>query len=115
MNFNRIAVLVGGSLLLGTLGVAQAATPANTVTISNEVPSVTVRYGDLNLATEAGAHKLYQRLSAAAQEVCPSEDQRSLALFAYNRTCRANAIARAVHQINSPQLAALHAEHVNRG
>src|SRR5579871_5165807 len=70
MNFNRIAVLVGGSLLLGTLGVAQAATPANTVTISNEVPSVTVRYGDLNLATEAGAHKLYQRLSAAAQEVC---------------------------------------------
>ena len=114
MNFTRIAVLVGGSLL-GTLGVAQATTPANTVTISNEVPTVVVRYGDLNLATDAGARKLYHRLSVAAQEVCPTPDTRQLALVDYNRTCRANAIARAVHQINSPQLAALHADRSNRG
>ncbi len=114
MNFTRIAVLVGGSLL-GTLGVAQATTPANTVTLNDEVPTVVVRYGDLNLATEAGARKLYHRLSVAAQEVCPSPDTRSLALVDYNRTCRANAMAHAVHRINSPQLAALHAEHSNRG
>lgn len=114
MNFTRIAVLVGGSLL-GSLGVAQATTPANTVTITNEVPTVVVRYGDLNLATESGARKLYHRLSVAAQAVCPVEDARQLAALDSNRTCRANAIARAVHQINSPQLAALHADHSNRG
>jgi UrcA family protein len=114
MNFTRIAVLVGGSLL-GTLGVAQATTPANTVTLNDAVPMVVVRYGDLNLATETGARELYHRLSVAAQEVCPTQDTRSLALLDYTHTCRANAIARAVHQINSPQLAALHAGHSNRG
>lgn len=109
MKFIRTAVLVGSSLL-STLAVA-----ANSVTLSDEVPTVTVRYGDLNLASEAGARKLYQRLSVAAQEVCPAQDAHSLALLSYNRTCRANAIARAVHEINSPRLAALHAEHSNRG
>ena len=105
----RTAVLVGSSLL-SSLAVA-----ANSVTLSDEVPSVVVRYGDLNLASEAGARKLYQRLTVAAQEVCPAQDAHSLALLSYNRTCRANAIARAVHEINSPRLAALHAEHSNRG
>ena len=108
-------MLVVGGALLGTLGVAQAATPAGTVSLSDEVPTVVVRYGDLNLATEAGARKLYQRLSAAAQAVCPAQDAHSLAQLESNHTCRANAIARAVHEINSPQLAALHAEHSNRG
>ena len=114
MKFIRTAVLVGSSLL-GSLGVAQATTPDNSVTLNDEVPTVTVRYGDLNLATETGVRKLYQRLSVAAQEVCQTPDARSLALLSYSHTCRANAIARAVHEINSPQLAALHAEHSNRG
>ena len=116
-NFTRLArtaMLVGCSLV-GTLGVAQAAAPSDAIVMSDAVPSVVVRYGDLNLATEAGARTLYRRLSFAAQEVCPVQDSRSLALWSENRTCRADAIARAVHEVNSTQLAALHAEHSNRG
>jgi UrcA family protein len=104
----RTALLVGCSLA-GALGVAQAATP------DDAAPTIVVRYGDLNLATEAGARALYQRLSIAAREVCPLEDSKSLAQMAYSHTCRSQAIARAVHDINSPQLAALQAGHTNRG
>jgi UrcA family protein len=104
----RTAVCVG-FLLVGSLGVAQAATP------SDEVPSLVVRYGDLDLSTAAGARALSRRLSTAAHQVCPFEDSKAPAQMAYNNTCRAEAIARAVHDINSPQLAALEAGRARRG
>jgi UrcA family protein len=104
----RTALLVGCSLV-GALGVAQADTP------TDEAPSLVVRYGDLDLATDAGVQALYRRLAVAAQEVCPFEDSKSLAQVSYSHTCRAKAIARAVHDINSPRLAALQAGHSNRG
>ena len=110
----RTALLVGCSLA-GTLGVAQAATPNDSVTLSDRVPTAVVNYGDLNLATEDGARTLYHRLTVAAQTVCPIQDARSLAQAALSHTCRAEAVARAVHQVNSPQLAALSAERSNRG
>ena len=110
----RTALLVGCSLV-GALGVAQAATPSDSLTLGDGVPTAVVNYGDLNLATAAGARTLYQRLSVAAQEVCPIQDARSLAQVAHSHTCRAEAVARAVRQVNSPQLAALHADRSNRG
>ena len=70
----RTALLVGCSLA-GTLGVAQAATASDSVALSDAVPTAAVvNYGDLNLATAAGARTLYQRLATAAQEVCPIQD-----------------------------------------
>jgi UrcA family protein len=110
---SRTALWVG-CLLVGSFTVAQADTPHN-VTLSDEVPSVVVSYGDLNLATAAGARTLYKRISTAAHEVCPFEDSKVPAQMAYNHECRAAAIARAVHDINSPQLATLQAGHVKRG
>jgi UrcA family protein len=104
----RTAVLVGCSLA-GALGVAQAATAGN------EVPTIVVRYGDLNLATEDGVQTLYRRLSVAAQEVCPLGDPKMLSQYTQNKTCRAEAIARAVHDVNSPKLAALEAGLSKRG
>lgn len=110
----RTALLVGCSLV-GTLGVAQASTPGASLTLSDAVPSAVVNYGDLNLATVAGARTLYQRLAAAALEVCPIQDAHSLADVAHSHTCRAEAVARAVRQVNSPQLAALSADRTHRG
>jgi UrcA family protein len=104
----RTAVLVGCSLA-GALGVAQAATP------TSEVPTIVVHYSDLNLATEDGVRTLYRRLSTAAQEVCPAGDTKMLAQNVSNKTCRAEAIARAVHDVNSPKLAALEAGLAKRG
>ena len=110
-NLTRVArtALLAGCALVGSLGVAQATTP------SDDVPTIVVKYDDLNLATEAGARTLYRRLSTAAHEVCPFEDSKSLREIAYNNTCRAEAIARAVHDINSPQLATLQSDRAKRG
>jgi UrcA family protein len=104
----RIAVLTA-SLLAGAFGVAHAAAPLD------EVPTVVVHYGDLDLSTQDGARALYKRISYAAAKVCPSEDSRDLARYAHAQACREEAIARAVREINSPQLAALRDAHTKRG
>ncbi|MGH8210465.1 MAG: UrcA family protein [Steroidobacteraceae bacterium] len=103
------AAVLAGLLLTGSLGVAQAAAPAD------DVPSVVVAYGDLDLSTAAGARTLYRRIAIAATQVCPFDGSRDLARLAYNHACRRDAIARAVRDINSPQLAALVAKRAPRG
>jgi UrcA family protein len=104
----RIAMLVG-CLLAGSLGVAQAATPAD------EVPKVVVSYSDLDLSTTEGARVLYHRISVAAGEVCPFQDAVEPSRLAKNHACREAAIERAVNSVNSAQLAAVRSERVKRG
>jgi UrcA family protein len=104
----RIAMLVG-CLLAGSLGVAQAATPAD------EVPKVVVSYSDLDLSTPEGARTLYKRISYAAREICPFQDEKALSRVAINHACREAAIERAVRSVKSTQLAAVRSEHVKRG
>ena len=104
----RIAVLVG-CLLAGTVGAAQAATSADAV------PTIVVRYGDLDLSTTDGARVLYQRISVAARQVCPYEVTKVLSQIGKNRACREAAIERAVSAVNNPQLVAMRSEHVKRG
>jgi UrcA family protein len=104
----RIAVLVG-CLLAGTVGAAQAATS------DDAVPTVVVRYGDLDLSTTEGAAVLYQRISVAARQVCPPEYSRAVSQIGKNRACREAAIERAVNAVNNPRLAAMRSEHVKRG
>jgi UrcA family protein len=104
----RIAMLVG-CLLAGSLGVSQAATP------DDEVPKVVVSYSDLDLSTPEGARTLYKRISFAAQQVCPYQDERALARVAINHACREAAIDRAVNSVHNAQLAAVRTEHVKRG
>ena len=112
---NRIRTLLGRTAVLaacvlsGSLGVANAAVPAE------EVPTVVVAYGDLDLGTENGVRALYSRIAFAASHVCPFQeamDPEHVALF---KSCRDAAITRAVSEIKSPQLAAVRAEHAKRG
>jgi UrcA family protein len=104
----RIAVLVG-CLLAGSVGAAQAATS------TDAVPTVVVRYGDLDLSSTEGARVLYQRISVAARQVCPFEYSKSVSQVGKNRACREAAIERAVNAVNNPQLVAMRSEHVKRG
>lgn len=67
-------------------------------------PSTVVRYGDLNLSTEAGISTLKHRLSQAAKKVCPS-DGHDLADFTRARACETDAFNRAVHAVGGPALA----------
>jgi UrcA family protein len=44
--------------------------PAPAIATDDGAPSVTVRYSDLDLRTEAGVHKLHLRVHDAAVQVC---------------------------------------------
>ena len=73
---------------------------------ARDVPSVAVHYGDLDHETTEGTNQLYQRIVKAAEKVCTIGATRDLGMIARVHACEADAVSRAVHQVNSPQLAA---------
>ena len=90
------------ALLLGLIGAAQAS--------AGETAGIRVRYGDLDLATNAGVHTLYERISGAARTVCGFEGTALIEQSLWN-TCYRGAIADAVAKVNSPLLTALQTGH----
>jgi UrcA family protein len=72
------------------------------------VRTVAIRFEDLNLQTDAGNARLLSRLHQAAEKVCGDEDTRLLSVRSAVRECKREAIARAVEQVGSVRLAALH-------
>jgi UrcA family protein len=104
----RALVLVGCALAIGS-------TMAHASPATADAPSITVKYSDLNLATDAGAHELYSRIATAARSVCPDADIRDLGAFASSKTCQSEAIARAVQDVRNPRLAAVYSARTNRG
>ncbi len=72
-------------------------------------PSVAVRYGDLDLNSEAGRDALNARLSMAARNVCDHHGYArtgSLSYHAQTKACYDEALTAALSQVNSGQLAA---------
>lgn len=100
--------LIAACVAVSAAGSARAAAVA-------DAPAVTVRYADLNLATEQGSLALYDRIVAAAQQVCAPEDIRDLQAVAAARSCRQRAIALAVRDVHKPMLAALYAAEQRHG
>lgn len=97
------------------LALTYAVTPVARADTFTDVPKIAVKYGDLNLATDAGARTLYRRIATAARQVCPAgEGSRILKLDAMARTCIRESISRAVHEVNSPRLAEVAAADVAR-
>lgn len=97
------AVMVAGSV---------SATPETTVTaydLSAREESRHVSYADLNLNTEAGMATLQSRIERAAREVCGRKIYRrtdGLAQSRRNAQCQEEAIAAALSQIRSNEVAA---------
>ena len=100
-------------VLCGLAGAA-AAGAANAATVADDVPSVVVRYQTAGLSTDSGTRALYRRLVNAAEEVCPVSAGTRFVTRAVEQ-CRDQALARAVQQIGSPALAALHASSSKNG
>ena len=69
-------------------------------------PSVTVRYADLDLSSPAGATALYQRIQAAAKQVCSAGADPIEHMS--RGGCYHRAIDNAVRKVNSPLLIAVH-------
>ena len=67
-----------------------------------------VRFADLDLTRPAGVAVLYQRIRAAAREVCQPLSERDLTLLAASRSCVVDAVDQAVSDIHSPTLSRYH-------
>jgi UrcA family protein len=101
-------------ILCGIVGAA-AMGAVSAATTDDDVPAVTVRYNPESLATDSGARALYRRLVMAAEAVCPAAAESRPFLNEAVRHCRDAALARAVHQIDSPRLAAVYETSAKRG
>ena len=76
---------------------------------SNDSVSVTVRYADLNLNTEAGAKVMLRRIRSSAEDICgpaPSMIEKWSLGRAYS-DCVTPIVDHAVAQIDSPLVTAL--------
>jgi UrcA family protein len=93
MKTARFALALSTLMLL-----AGAAHAANRV---GDVPTRTVSFGDLDLSTAHGAQALYDRIEAAAREVCAGTELVEV------HACRARAIEEAVKYVGSPLLSAV--------
>jgi UrcA family protein len=103
-------VALTACMAVGLASVARAA-PAEAA------PSVTVRFGDLNLASAAGVATLHARVTAAAHQVCGSSgvDHRDLPAYASERACVSQAIANALRDVNDTRLASSRAARRDQG
>lgn len=81
-------------LALAAAMVAAVATPA-----AAQTDSVTIGYGDLNLASQAGRAALDRRIDGAARTVCGRASPLELKTIALGRTCRAEVLADARAQL----------------
>jgi len=96
------AVAALGALISSSVGVA-AETESRV-----DIPSVTVRYADLDLNTPAGVGVLYSRLRAAARAVCNVDERRPLVETMAAKRCYDQVLGTAVDDARLPTLTALH-------
>ena len=96
--------------VLGVVAVVSFASNARAAEQSVGIPSVTVRYADLNLNTAEGVEALYARLRAAAKDVCDQHEGRALIDVVEWKACYARALESAVSNVKSEHLNVLHRE-----
>ena len=76
----------------------------------DDVPTRVVHFGDLDLSRKTGTAVLYARIRSADEEVCASRVAGYFEAIAVSKSCRQEAIARAVADVNSPLLWSYHFE-----
>jgi UrcA family protein len=99
MNTNTIRITIAAAAMIAALATGARAA---------DVPQVHVKYGDLNVNTQAGAAALYQRIRFAADQVCELPNARNLAVAAKMQACADHAVATAVATVNNPTLTGLY-------
>lgn len=86
-------------LLIPAFAALLLATAAQAKKSDQTTLSVTVRYGDLDLASDAGAATLQARIAAAVKTVCPRPDLRVLGSRESWQRCRSEAMEGAIEQL----------------
>jgi UrcA family protein len=105
-----IVAAVTGAVLASAAGVAVADTTA-----AEAAPALAVKYKNSELATREGSLALYKRITSAASEVCAVTNHQDIGGFTKYQACKRAAIERAVNELHSPQLAAVHSDHSHKG
>jgi UrcA family protein len=102
MNTTRslIAVAAGLALNIAGIGTGFASTSDDGAELR-----VVVRYADSELTSGEGVWRVKHRILSAVEQVCPAIDSRDLARRAQVEVCRSQALAGAMSQVKSPQLA----------
>lgn len=90
------------ALVLSTLSLLAGSATALATSRVGEIPTKTVSFRDLDISTSTGAAALYDRITAAARQVCRDTD------FASIHACRARAVDDAVKGVGSPLLISIH-------
>jgi UrcA family protein len=90
------------------IGSATVVAHADTV---NDVPSVTVKYSDASLETQAGAAKLYNRIYLAAVQVCGDVHSPRLEVAGAAKACVSRAVSASVQAVQNPQLTVVYVAH----
>jgi len=88
---NRIALAAAVAASLSCLAAAPAAA---------DPVSVSVAYGDLDVATPAGAQALAQRFEAGVDTACARPDIRDVKAMTEFAACKSAAVSSATHQLN---------------
>jgi UrcA family protein len=88
-----------------TVALSASATPVT------DAPTVAVRFGDLNLASDAGTQVLFRRLSYAAHQVCGHAGPHEFARITEVRACYRQALGNAVASIHNERVSALYRAH----
>jgi len=105
----KFLIIAAAALVLGVASTAAPASPS-----SDGVRSVTVHFGELDLSGPAGAQVLFARIQRAAYEVCNGYSGPFAELQIKGSPCYRTAVAKAVADVNSPQLSAIYQAHVTR-
>src|SRR5258706_13294139 len=97
-----IAVAAGLALNIAGIGTGFASTGDDSAELR-----VVVRYANSELTSGEGVWRVKQRILSAVDQVCPTVESRDPERRAKAETCRAQALAGAVAQVKSPELAAV--------
>lgn len=97
------------SIVLATVLTSSLAGAAHATTPADGIRRQEVRFADLDLSREAGAETLYQRIRAAARDVCWTPGVLGLLMVTETRHCIEQATARAIADVNAPSLTRYHA------
>ena len=105
-----------GVVLLTSVGLASTAS-ANTPDSERPPASEVVKYGDLNLSSEADAQVLLQRIKEATRHVCAAEmaGRSGVDAFYNGQWCQRQTLARSITNLGTYKVAdAYNAEHSAR-
>ena len=109
---SRFIARMVGVAALTVLPSLVAIESASAGAISEDAPSVKVRYGDLNLTSQEGIASLYRRIRYAAGVVCSALDGRDPMRETLWHDCYNHAVANAVLAVHNETLSAYHLHRV---